>query len=306
MIIVDKMDPKNHIKLGDYELIQKLEEGGMSEIFLAHSFANNSHFIIIKKLKQEFVYDQSFVHLLSSEVKTLQLLDHPNIIKAHDFISQDEDIYAILEYVDGYSLRQIMDFHDEHKTIMPLQITLYIIEELVKALSYLHNTASLEIIHSDLNPRNILISKTGQIKLIDFSIAQTAENKLGDTAGVGRGVISYMSPEQAKSESIDARSDIFSAGILLHESILNEIPFAGKSRFEVYCRLMDHEITLENLPSTLEPSLKKILVKSLKKNRDERYQTMKELHTDLEHAILNLNRPFLKKDVAKYLSQFIK
>ncbi len=266
---------QNMNSLGPYLLIKKIATGGMADIYLAEGEGNK---FVVKKLRKEFVHDQSFIHLLRSEVETLQKLCHPNILQAYKFISEGENHYAVLEYIEGKSLREILDEADEKKSPLPLPMILSITSQMAQALDALHHH---HILHSDLNPRNVLIRKDGVVKLIDFSIAQTAENKLGATAGVGQGVIAYMSPEQANSEAIDSRSDIFSLGVLLHEMLTGEIPFAGKNRFEVYANLMHQEITLKTLPPSLDFKLKEILTHALAKKPEDRFQNMKEFEKAL-------------------------
>jgi len=276
------VDSPNSEKLGQFSVSGKIAQGGAGDIYLAEDPIQKQR-VAIKKLREEFAYDRDFIHLMKSEFETLSALDHPSIIKALGFQSGGEEHYIILEYVDGLDLRAIFDFLDQNKMPFPLPAALEIAYQLSGALEYLHQFESRQgapIVHSDLNPRNILVNREGRLKLIDFSIAQTGENKLGDTAGVGRGVITHMSPEQAKSEGIDSRSDIFSFGVLLYEMLKGEIPFPGRNRFEVYCNLMSKEITAKDLEG-LHPLLQHIVAKCLQKRPQDRFQDIREVREGL-------------------------
>lgn len=301
------MSENSQIKLGKYQLSEKVEEGGMSEIFLAFNEVQQK--VILKKLKKEFSHDRTFIKLLSSEVETLKLLNHPQIVKAYDFQSSGENTYAVLEYIDGYTLRQLIDKHDQTKKSWPLAIVLEIILQLCLALEHVHSANDsvgkpLNIVHSDLNPRNILLNKNGCLKLIDFSIAQTAENRLGSSEGVGRGVITYMSPEQAQGQEIDSRSDLFSVGILLFEMLVGEMPFAGKSKFEVYCNLLSKQIEAKDFPASLPQDAVHIIKCCLQKNKEDRYPSSSELSQALQELYQTRSAEKERAELAQYLSQF--
>lgn len=306
-------------KIGNYRLVKKLAKGGLGEIYLAEDLKFPSRKRVIKKLRKEFVYDKAFIRLLSSEAETLKNLKHQNIISVFDFVSEWEDHYSVLEWVDGYSLRHILESleemrqnksvlfeHDPEKTYMPIPVAIGIVIQAADALAYLHSIkspdgTSLDIVHADLHPRNILINKEGIIKLIDFSIAQTHESRAGQKEGVGRGIISYMSLEQLEGKALDSRSDIFSLGIILYEMLFGESPFAGNTPFEVYKNLKIKEIKRDTLPNIIEEELKSILVKTLEKNLKNRYQEAEELKKDCEGYLKKTEPKFTQKTIGDYL-----
>ncbi len=291
---------------GKYHILKSLEQGGMCEIFLAED--SKSQQVILKKLFPQFSYDKAFIHLLESEYKTLRLLKHPGIPQVYDFFSEGENHYLVEEYIEGPTLRKIIDTLFEKQKTLSLALSLNLTLQLVEILTYVHSAQdatgiNLGLIHSDLNPRNMILTSTGDLKLLDFSIAQTRENHMGSAEGVGRAIISYMSPEQASSKGIDARSDIFGVGILLHEFLTGDTPFPGDSRFEVMVNLMTKELKVETLSSKLLP-VQNILLRCLEKKPSERYSSMIELKADLIALMKREKVESEKKDLELFLKTF--
>jgi serine/threonine-protein kinase len=227
-------------------------------------------------------------------------------VTAHQWFSKGEDHFIVLEFVDGCTLRALLDKIKTINSKIPVPIALEIGIQIADALQYIHTFTDKEkkgicLVHSDLNPNNILLDRSGLIKLIDFSTAQTTENIIGDTANKGRGIILYMSPEQAKSEGVDVRSDIFSLGILLFEMLLGTPPFPGESQLEVYYNLMGKEIAPKTFPIAMENDLKMILCKLLQKRKEDRYQTMEEVRLVLRDFKKNSFPSFTLKEIADFL-----
>lgn len=293
------------LKLGAYSLLRQIAATGTSEIFLAEDTSNSiSKQLAIKKLNKEFSYDKDFIRLMNSEYQTLRGLKHPHILSIYDFILEGENCYLVMEFVEGPSLRTLLDFLRSQGKTIPVEIALEITRQIASSLDYIHHAKDAEekplnLLHSDLHPKNILMSKEGNIKLIDFSMAQTLENKTGQA--IGRGILEYMSPEQAKSESLDPRSDIFSTGVLLYEMLFNANPFEGKNPLEVYFKLRGKEITLEKIGTKLHEKLKTILFKCLAKNQENRYQTSADLELALKDYLFLQFPTFSLQEVASYL-----
>ncbi len=284
--------------LGHYRLLRKLKTGGMVEVYLAEDTKKAHPPLAIKKLRKEYAFDRDFIELLRSEALTLGRLTHPHLLQAYDFVSEGADHYLALELVEGPSLMEVFEAQKNAGKTFPFAAALASTHALCDTLAYLHQQG---ILHSDLNPRNILINRSGDIKLIDFSAAQAEENQLGDTAGVGRAMLGYMSPEQANSKGIDERSDVFSLGILLYEMLLGEIPFEAESRIEVYFHLMKREIRPEGFPKNFPAALGEILCRCLAKKPEERYPAMADLERDLRTYV---DREFPRsspQDLANYL-----
>jgi serine/threonine-protein kinase len=160
----------------------------------------------------------------------------------------------------------------------------------------------MEIVHGDINPKNILMSSEGNLKLIDLGISQSQEHKMGQEDRVGRGSISYMAPEQASRKLMDSRSDLFSAGVILYELLIGEKPFQGKDRFEVEKNLFAKEISASSLPDKISPQLKPIIIKALRKKPDERYQNAVEMEKDLSLYVKLKYPGLVSADLAEYLT----
>ncbi len=291
--------------LASYHIVKKISQGGMAEIFEAKDFQGKK--VAIKKLRKEFVYDQKFIQLLKSEYETLKKLQHPNFISAYDFFSKDEEHFIVLEFVEGENLKNILNAVRKENKLLPITLALQLALQVIEGLSYLHSmknvhSDSFPLIHSDLNPNNILVSSSGEVKIIDFSTEQMEENKSGAHVGLGRGILTYMSPEQAKSETLDIRSDIFCVGILLHEMLTGENPFFDKHPLNAYLKLTHKIINPETLPADLDFKLKEILCKTLEKKPVDRYPSMQELQNEIQ-KYLATHASSSRKEMAQYLSK---
>ena len=272
-----------------YFLQKKIAQGGMAEIYkgLASDIHGIKKTVVIKKILPHIAANREFVDMLVSEAKIAVQLSHGNIAQIYDLGRIGNDYFMVMEFVDGKSLSQIHKRCLKDGTLMPLQYACYFVSEVAGGLDYMHKKTdeagkSLGIVHRDISPQNIIISYSGTVKIIDFGIAKAAFKLDATESGILKGKFAYMSPEQARGEDIDSRSDIFSLGVILYETISGRRLFKDK----------DNKATIRNVrkthvetPSTYNPDipeeLDRIVMKALVKDRDRRYQEAGEMRNDL-------------------------
>jgi serine/threonine protein kinase len=237
---------------GQYQLLEKIAQGGMAEIFRGK--AKDLHGIekpvVIKRILPQIAASPEFVEMLIDEAKIAVMLSHGNIAQIYDLGKAGDDYFIVMEYVEGQNLSKIHKKNLRLGKLIPLPIVCTIIAEVAKGLNYMHRKTdeedrSLNIIHRDISPQNIVISYSGTVKIIDFGIAKAAV-KVGQTeSGILKGKFAYMSPEQALGKPLDHRTDIFSAAVLFYEMLTGDKFFNGETQFEVLNQI---RTTLARLP----------------------------------------------------------
>ena len=272
--------------IGRYTIVDLLGVGGMGEVYLAKD-GQLDRKVAIKVLTEKYEGDEENVRRFIQEAKAASALNHPNILTIHEIGATQTANYIVSEFVDGHRLRTVLE-----KESIELSRILNIAVQVAEALSAAH---AARIIHRDIKPENIVIRNDGYAKVLDFGLAkllperrsliglEDATLQQNETAkGLILGTVSYMSPEQAKGEAVDARTDIFSLGVLLYEMITGRTPFTASSSSETLANLINREPdAMSRYTVGLPDELQRIVSKMLRKNPDERYQTMKGLLADL-------------------------
>ncbi len=270
---------------GHYEIVRQIGAGGMGEVYLARDTKLDRR-VAVKILNEKFSRHESNLNRFVAEAKAASALNHPNILIIHEIGATDDVNFIISEFVEGRTLREIIS-----EASLQLAETLDIAVQIANALVAAHYA---NIVHRDIKPENIIVRPDGFVKILDFGLAKLIEQKnagfeattvkQNETAeGVVLGTVNYMSPEQAKGERIDAATDIFSAGAVIYEMIAGRAPFAGNSMSETFANLINAEPPpLSRFAADLPDEMQRIVVKTLRKNKAERYQLMKDLYTDLK------------------------
>jgi len=283
-------------QFGKYTLLRALATGGMAQVYLAlqRAVAGFEKLVVIKRILPELARDQAFVEMLLSEARTAATLNHPNVVQTFDVGEHEGTYYIAMEHINGEDIRSIVrGMKRKQATEFPLEHTLNIIIGVCAGLAYAHEKKDLEgtglgIVHRDISPQNILITFTGDVKIVDFGIAKSSEKAVGEKTQAGqlKGKVPYMSPEQAAGEEIDHRSDIFAVGIMLFELTTRRRLFKAKSEYETLKLICDREYPL---PSQVRPGypaqLEQIVMRALTKNRDFRYQNARDMQADLENFV---------------------
>lgn len=284
---------------GKYELLEKLASGGMADIYLARyiTIDGSCKFVAIKRILPHLSKDQAFVNMFKEEAKLAINLNHNNIVSILDFGYENDQYFLVMDYVEGYTLKQICnEFKKENKSLSVDQI-LYLVKEAAAGLDYAHHCtdaktgAPLNLIHRDMSPQNIMLSFQGSVKIIDFGIAQAGSDELKDDPGTLKGKFRYMSPEQAESVDLDMRSDLFSLGVILWELLANDHLFSGKNEANILQKVKQCQIRpISEVNPAIPEDIERIVTKALSKDRNKRYQTAAELSRDL-NRLLNQKYP---------------
>lgn len=274
-------------KVSRYEIVIHLGSGAMGQVYLAHDIELDRK-VALKVLPAEMLKDSDRIRRFTREAKAAAALNHPNIAHVYETGKSNSISFIALEFVDGRTLR-------EELGLGPIKISdvLEIGCQIASALTAAHASG---IVHRDLKPENVMRTRDGSIKVVDFGLAklqESAEIELDREAttrsmsltepGVVLGTVAYMSPEQVRALSIDARTDLFSLGIVLYEMISGTPPFGGLTRSDVIAAILEREAApLSRFVTEVSAQLEFIILKALRKDREERYQTAKDLLTDLK------------------------
>jgi|GEM_PF-1757725 len=272
---------------GEYYLTRRIARGGMAELFRARRRSSVEGFekvLAIKKILPHLSSDGDFITMFINEARIAAQLTHENIVQIFDFGKFEESYYLAMEYVWGKSVQAIQAGGDQES--LPINLALYAISRAGMGLDYAHRKKNgdetLQIIHRDISPQNILISYEGEVKLVDFGIAKAAVQSSETKSGVLKGKIPYMSPEQVTGGQVDHRTDIFSLGVVLYELLTGRRLFDGSSEFEMIEKVRSCDIPP---PSHHVPAIPKrvesIVLKSLEMEPEKRYQRAEDLHVDL-------------------------
>ena len=300
---------KKPIPFGKYLLLERVNVGGMAEVFKAKAFGVEGfeRLVAVKRILPSIAEDQEFITMFIDEAKIAVQLTHANVAQIFDLGKVSDSFFIAMEFVRGKDLRAIFDRVRKRGETVPVPMACYCIMKVCEGLDYAHNkkdaaSRPLNLVHRDVSPQNVLISYDGEIKLIDFGIAKAA-NKAGKTqAGILKGKFGYMSPEQVRGLPLDRRSDVFSVGIVLYELLTGERLFVGESDFSTLEKVRNVEIMP---PSTynrkIPEELEQIVLKALAKDVDDRYQTAMDLHDDLQSFMYTSGNFFARKDLAAYM-----
>jgi len=273
--------------VGRYEIVGQLGAGGMGEVYLAKDI-DLGRKVAIKVLNKRYSLDAANIERFTREAKSASALDHPNILVIHEIGESDKSKYIVSEFIDGRTLRDVLK-----ESQMDISMILDVTIQIAEALAAAH---SKHIIHRDIKPENVMVRPDGYVKVLDFGLAKLMGRRTGlvDLAdsteiqqhtakGIILGTVNYMSPEQAKGEQVDERTDIFSLGALLYEMTAGRPPFEGSSLTETLANLIMAEPTPLSEYSPMVPGgLESIVTKALQKNRDARYQTIRDMLSDLK------------------------
>ena len=279
---------------GKYILLRRIAKGGMAELYLAlhRSMAGFEKLLVIKRILPLYNCEQEFIGMLQHEARIAATLSHPNIAQIFDVGQIDGTYFIAMEYVPGEDLRAIQRQLAGNTGRFPLEQAVSVALGLCSGLAYAHEKCDLGgtplgIVHRDISPHNVIVTFSGDVKLIDFGVAKS-RLQLGDQTRSGsiKGKIAYMSPEQALGLPVDHRSDVFAVGTTLYELTTGRRPFRGRSDFETL-RLVG-AANFEP-PSQVQPGypkeLEAIVLRALTKRPDERYQSARDLQRDLERFV---------------------
>lgn len=261
-----------------YEIIDKVGSGGMADVYKAKCHRLN-RYVAIKILKSEFSSDQNFVQKFRAEAQSVAGLSHPNIVSVYDVGDDDGLHYIVMELVEGITLKRFI----ERKKRLDIKEAVGITIQIAQGMEAAH---AHHIIHRDIKPQNIIISREGKVKVADFGIAKAATSNTISQNAIGS--VHYLSPEQARGGYSDERSDIYSLGVTLYEMLTGQVPFAGDNSVSVALLHIQSEATpVQVLNPDVPTSVDRIVQKCMQKKPERRYQDASELIRDLKRSIVN-------------------
>jgi len=276
--------------IGRYEILNRIAEGGMAEVFLGRSTGEGGfeRLVAVKRILPSLTNDETFISMFVDEARISAGLVHSNIGQVFEFGRDGDTFFLAMEYIKGVPLRRLYGCFNEMQMLPPIPMTAYLMANVCAALDYAHTARDsmdrpLNIVHRDLSPKNIMVTFDGEVKLIDFGLAKAKHRMNETTVGVIKGKFAYMSPEQAFGEELDRRADIFSTGIVLYELLTSANPFETDDELTTLKRVRKARVPPpSSVIKGIPPKMEQICLRALARSPDDRYSTAVEMQADLE------------------------
>lgn len=274
--------------IGKYQIVEHLGRGGMAEVYKAYQPALD-RYVAIKLMHSFLADDEDFLGRFQREAKAIGRLRHPNIVQVHDFDVANGIYYMVMEFIDGYTLKnKLVDLASRNERL-PLETALRITRDVAGALAYAHDRG---MVHRDVKPANVMINRDNQVILTDFGIAKILSGPQFTASGAMIGTPAYMSPEQGLGEAGDARSDIYSLGIMLFQMTTGQLPYDADTPLAIVLKHVNNALPIPSqLNPSVQPDVERVIFKALAKNPDDRYQTATELIDHLDRIQAGLSIP---------------
>jgi len=294
---------------GRYTLVERLAVGGMAEVFRAKIVSSHGFekALVIKRILPQLAVDRTFVSMFIDEAKLTAQLVHPKVVQVLDFGEVEGQYFIALELVDGYDALALLRQCAGRRVRMPLPIGVHAAMEVLDALDYAHNALDMEgrpmyLVHRDISPSNIFVSKRGDVKLGDFGIAHAEQRESKTQAGTLKGKYGYMSPEQVLGSSLDRRSDLFAVGIVLAEMFMGRRLFTARNDLDVLLMVRDAQTgRLDKYADDVPPELLTLVRKALKKDPAQRFQDATAFREALSEFAFSQGWRISATDVRTYL-----
>lgn len=296
---------------GKYELLRKIGQGGMAEVFLARQTdaPPDAPHVVIKRLHQELERDRDAVDLFLTEADVTLMLAHPNVIRVYDSGEASGRYYMAMEYVHGKDLEQITArFHQKSLTMEP-DCAVHIVLQILAGLDYVHSAKTpsgreLGIVHRDVTPSNVYVSSSGNVKLGDFGVAKLVGVEGWTMAGSIKGKLGYLSPEQIAGQPPSQSIDLWSAAVIFFEMLSGERLFVGENELDVMLRIKAAKAPkLRKINKNAPKQLEKILLRALHKKERKRFVKAADFANELLQYRAKYGRTYTETDMVRYLSQ---
>ncbi|MFO0658809.1 MAG: serine/threonine-protein kinase [Polyangiaceae bacterium] len=295
-----------------YRVIERIAAGGMAEVYRAES-ASLQGFrksVAIKRVLPHLAQNKQFIEMFIDEARLGARLSHSNCVQVFDIGMGDGTYFIVMEYVDGADLRSLLQWYIDIRGPFPIAEAVYVIMKVCEGLHYAHMLADedgghLGIVHRDVSPPNVLITKYGEIKVADFGLAKANTNVVAEEEGIIKGKYSYLAPEAIDRQEVDARSDLFATGAMLWELIAGRKLFQGKTDLETVRMVAKAQVPrLNTFNRQVDPMLHSIIDRSLARNSDERYQSCEEFSEALNQWLFSSGQPVGSFNIAKLVRDF--
>jgi serine/threonine protein kinase len=297
--------------LGRYEVRAKIGEGGMAAVYVGRQRdgAGPDRLVALKVIKDEFAINQDFVHMFIDEARIVARLWHPNIVKVYELGKEKGRLFISMELLRGQSLLELWEASRAHGQRLPFHLLAWVGARICEGLHHAHETRDglgnpQQIIHRDVNPSNVFISYVGEVKIIDFGLAKAINRMSKTAAGVVKGKLGYLSPEQARGFEVDRRADIFALGTTLWELMADQRLFRQADDIETLKRIHAAVVPdLMTLVPDFPPALWAIIKKSLAKDRDARHATAEAMAHDLDAFARSSPRPINAETLTRLMQE---
>lgn len=289
-----------------YRVVEKLESGGMAEVFRAESegLQGFKKQVAIKRVLPHLSEKKKFISMFLDEARLSAHLSHSNCVQVFDIGVGDNAYFIVMEFVDGANLKTIAESLRKSGQDFPVACVAFIALEICKGLAYAHELRDpsgndLHIVHRDMSPPNVLVTKYGEIKIVDFGLAKANSQLERSEPGIIKGKFSYLSPEAAMGQDVDPRTDIFAVGIILWELLAGRRLFLGDTDFQTVKKVQQAVVpSISGVNPKVPPDLERIVGKALARDPNVRYRTARELGQDLSKFLFRLGQPVSTFDIA--------
>lgn len=296
-----------------YKVLRKLEAGGMAEVFHAEveSIEGFKKQVAIKRVLPHLSQNKQFIEMFLDEARLSLKFSHANVAQTFSIGMSDNTYFITMEFIDGVNIRKMMEFYEERGGGVDPAIAAFVMNEVCKGLSYAHNLTGpdgkpLGVVHRDVSPPNILISKQGEVKVLDFGLAKATSQLESTDPGLIKGKFAYLSPEAAHGLDVDKRADIFASGTVLWEMVTGRRLFKGESDYDTVMNVRDAPApAASSINPSVPPELDTILNKALEKDPNQRYQDGAEMGNDLMKMLFSKQMAVTSYDVAKVVQTIV-
>jgi len=280
-------------RIGKYEILTRLSMGGMAELFLAYTAGPGGFrkFVAVKQILPDIKKDDQFVKMFLDEARITAAFSHANIGQVFDLGEEEGELYLAMEFISGQNLEQLIKRAKKRDVQIPIGFGARVVRDACLGLHYAHHFTDASgkpapVVHRDVSPKNVMITYSGDVKMIDFGIAK-AKGRLNRTqVGIVKGTSGYMSPEQVRNETLDGRTDLFAAAVMLHELITNTRLFTAPSDAAMMMKIVEGEVQQpKNLNPEVTKALNDVVMKGLARKRENRFGSGKEFAKAIEQAV---------------------
>jgi serine/threonine-protein kinase len=308
--------------VGRYTLYGEIAAGGMATVHIGRlaGDAGFSKLVAIKRMHPQFAKDEEFLAMFLDEARLAARIDHPNVVHTHE-VGFDGEHFIAMEYVEGQSLEHIIRRSKQRAAgpdadlsaldaaaSLPLNLHLFVLSKVLEALDYAHELKDpqgqeLHIVHRDMSPPNVLVTKHGEVKIVDFGLAKANSQLEKSEPGIIKGKFSYLSPEAAMGQDVDLRTDIFAVGIILWELLAGQRLFMGESDFQTVKKVQQAVIpSIAQINRSVTPELEHIINRALARDPEQRYRSARDLSRELTNFLFTYGQPVGNFDVAQLVA----